>query len=113
MSCPTLQNLLSRYIQKGLSYSPAGPLRPPRFFLSSAMMCWIAHVQQRPEFSVENQSVSVSTMSSRSEEHTSELQSLMRISYPVFCLQKKHTTKIAIEIVRTPITNYNIISRFM
>src|SRR3546814_1877799 len=26
---------------------------------------------------------------SRSEEHTSELQSLMRISYDVFCLQKK------------------------
>src|SRR3546814_6364740 len=50
-------------LQKGLSYSPAGPLRPPRFFLSSAMM--------------------------RSEEHTSELQSLMRISYAVFCLKKK------------------------
>src|SRR3546814_5385190 len=29
----------------------------------------------------------------RSEEHTSELQSLMRISYAVFCLKKK-TTKI-------------------
>src|SRR3546814_3585249 len=34
----------------------------------------------------------------RSEEHTSELQSLMRISYAVFCLKKKktrqrHTTK--------------------
>src|SRR3546814_6439715 len=27
----------------------------------------------------------------RSEEHTSELQSLMRISYAVFCLQKKTT----------------------
>src|SRR3546814_7039296 len=27
--------------------------------------------------------------SARSEEHTSELQSLMRISYAVFCLQKK------------------------
>src|SRR3546814_5049676 len=27
--------------------------------------------------------------SSRSEEHTSELQSLMRISYAVFCLKKK------------------------
>src|SRR3546814_6354190 len=26
----------------------------------------------------------------RSEEHTSELQSLMRISYDVFCLKKKH-----------------------
>src|SRR3546814_8768526 len=33
----------------------------------------------------------------RSEEHTSELQSLMRISYAVFCLQKKKTRK-----------NYNI-----
>src|SRR3546814_8709456 len=29
----------------------------------------------------------------RSEEHTSELQSLMRLSYAVFCLKKKHTTK--------------------
>src|SRR3546814_4512588 len=29
----------------------------------------------------------------RSEEHTSELQSLMRISYAVFCLTKKNTTK--------------------
>src|SRR3546814_5700300 len=28
----------------------------------------------------------------RSEEHTSELQSLMRISYAVFCLQKKKNT---------------------
>src|SRR3546814_10609015 len=29
---------------------------------------------------------------SRSEEHTSELQSLMRISYAVFCLKKKNIT---------------------
>src|SRR3546814_3683975 len=29
----------------------------------------------------------------RSEEHTSELQSLMRISYAVFCLKKKKTNK--------------------
>src|SRR3546814_10551541 len=28
----------------------------------------------------------------RSEEHTSELQSLMRISYAVFCLKKKNNT---------------------
>src|SRR3546814_8401919 len=32
------------------------------------------------------------TITDRSEEHTSELQSLMRISYAVFCL-KKQTTK--------------------
>src|SRR3546814_10504410 len=30
----------------------------------------------------------------RSEEHTSELQSLMRISYAVFCLKKKKTKKL-------------------
>src|SRR3546814_4467497 len=30
------------------------------------------------------------SMLSRSEEHTSELQSLMRISYAVFCLKKQH-----------------------
>src|SRR3546814_1499360 len=33
-------------------------------------------------------------MRTRSEEHTSELQSLMRISYAVFCLKKKKTQKI-------------------
>src|SRR3546814_10445587 len=31
----------------------------------------------------------------RSEEHTSELQSLMRISYAVFCLKKKTKTKLS------------------
>src|SRR3546814_1432384 len=36
----------------------------------------------------------------RSEEHTSELQSLMRISYAVFCLKKKKT-KHAINRART------------
>src|SRR3546814_3280547 len=33
------------------------------------------------------------TMARRSEEHTSELQSLMRISYAVFCLKKKKYTQ--------------------
>src|SRR3546814_3570820 len=33
----------------------------------------------------------------RSEEHTSELQSLMRISYAVFCLKKKKKTKTTLE----------------
>src|SRR3546814_3976091 len=39
-------------------------------------------------------------LASRSEEHTSELQSLMRISYAVFCLKKK-TQKSAIYNSRT------------
>src|SRR3546814_8615035 len=38
------------------------------------------------------QPVSARYISARSEEHTSELQSLMRISYAVFCLKKKHKT---------------------
>src|SRR3546814_4665541 len=33
------------------------------------------------------------TTATRSEEHTSELQSLMRISYAVFCLNKKKSKK--------------------
>src|SRR3546814_1591887 len=39
----------------------------------------------------------------RSEEHTSELQSLMRISYAVFCLKKKkiHTIKQQYELQNT------------
>src|SRR3546814_6250015 len=42
--------------------------------------------------------------SDRSEEHTSELQSLMRISYAVFCLNKKKTqdkNTIKVEIQKT------------
>src|SRR3546814_7479648 len=43
----------------------------------------------------------------RSEEHTSELQSLMRISYAVFCLKKKNNiqyiNKRTIRYNRTPI----------
>src|SRR3546814_7288328 len=45
---------------------------------------------------------SLSLVSARSEEHTSELQSLMRISYAVFCLKKKKTYKS---------TSYNQFSR--
>src|SRR3546814_10069354 len=40
---------------------------------------------------ITSESITVST--SRSEEHTSELQSLMRISYAVFCLKKKMNKK--------------------
>src|SRR3546814_3495065 len=36
--------------------------------------------------------IGTDTIGDRSEEHTSELQSLMRISYAVFCLKKKKNT---------------------
>src|SRR3546814_3704955 len=41
----------------------------------------------------------------RSEEHTSELQSLMRISYAVFCLKKKTRTQVPDKKDTTP--HYN------
>src|SRR3546814_1035740 len=37
----------------------------------------------------------------RSEEHTSELQSLMRISYAVFCLKKKKKKRKILELTET------------
>src|SRR3546814_5322665 len=36
----------------------------------------------------------------RSEEHTSELQSLMRISYAVFCLKKKKNKKVKYRAIK-------------
>src|SRR3546814_10109444 len=42
----------------------------------------------------------------RSEEHTSELQSLMRTSYAVFCLKKKTNKKHKIIIVNVTMTTY-------
>src|SRR3546814_3179671 len=48
-----------------------------------------------------------SQAAARSEEHTSELQSLMRISYAVFCLKKKKPQPITIQLhnysYRTPL----------
>src|SRR3546814_4832099 len=55
----------------------------------------IRHVRYSPRQSSitscpEAASLRTAPAASRSEEHTSELQSLMRISYAVFCLKKKN-----------------------
>src|SRR3546814_2742461 len=51
------------------------------------------------------------SLSPRSEEHTSELQSLMRISYAVFCLKKKsnivHTQRTDQQLTRNTQTPYS------
>src|SRR3546814_2535768 len=49
----------------------------------------------------------LNSRSGRSEEHTSELQSLMRISYAVFCLKKKKNNVINSSNIRYVLT-YNI-----
>src|SRR3546814_5376723 len=49
----------------------------------------ICFMRQIPLQNVDENALAV-PMHGRSEEHTSELQSLMRISYAVFCLKKKN-----------------------
>src|SRR3546814_3976608 len=49
---------------------------------------------------------STETTVPRSEEHTSELQSLMRISYAVFCLKKKKRQSHILRL-STPRTSYD------
>src|SRR3546814_2051336 len=61
---------------------------------STALRKWFGHRPERwPEFQ-RRYSVEIDANPAidqlRSEEHTSELQSLMRISYAVFCLKKKN-----------------------
>src|SRR3546814_10141338 len=53
----------------------------------------------RQELSPSFRMVSIISCPPRSEEHTSELQSLMRISYAVFCL-KKQKTQISVHDIR-------------
>src|SRR3546814_2944954 len=50
------------------------------------LICWI---RQSENISAEDGRGALCEEPRRSEEHTSELQSLMRISYAVFCLKKK------------------------
>src|SRR3546814_2619126 len=52
------------------------------------------HVGNGPHASIERERIEQArSFEHRSKEHTSELQSLMRISYAVFCLKKKKNNK--------------------
>src|SRR3546814_3233730 len=57
-------------------------ISPQQYSVASCCMGWL-------KASAPHSAVSIFSLPSRSEEHTSELQSLMRISYAVFCLKKK------------------------
>src|SRR3546814_7002565 len=64
----------------------------PAFIASSIAVayCWADETSASALMPPEKSS-QLSPEAIRSEEHTSELQSLMRISYAVFCLKKKNT----------------------
>src|SRR3546814_5279937 len=66
----------------------------PLFIILTAISIFLVAFYLAPTYSTIQSAVDPSARSfaaavTRSEEHTSELQSLMRISYAVFCLKKK------------------------
>src|SRR3546814_11942767 len=69
--------------------------RPPRSTRTDTLFPYTTLFRSPPSINPHNWSSSAgkpprcTTRPARSEEHTSELQSLMRISYAVFCLKKK------------------------
>src|SRR3546814_213180 len=67
--------------------------RNPRIEMMRGFACTaIAEGPYGVSAELKDVSSGIQTTLERSEEHTSELQSLMRISYAVFCLKKKKTT---------------------
>src|SRR3546814_8922019 len=68
-------------------------VKPPRACARGAEWCAAPHWQEAPAQCGPSAFLKLRSLSERgrSEEHTSELQSLMRISYAVFCLKKKIT----------------------
>src|SRR3546814_10920764 len=84
-----LFKLLYRVPVRAKTQKPRRPTGPPGHHTQSAMFKLKKPVQgQRLGCSP---TTSPQVAAARSEEHTSELQSLMRISYAVFCLKKKKT----------------------
>src|SRR3546814_6603005 len=72
-------------------YDAAGHWRKDRAIEWAVAACRMvsARRRERPGFAIGKHQMFVADQ--RSEEHTSELQSLMRTSYAVFCLKKKNT----------------------
>src|SRR3546814_4729005 len=74
--------------------------------LSRPNLFAIGNRSRHPDCLIEKSVNAVMAETMRSEEHTSELQSLMRISYAVFCLKKKKKqntiTYIPIQQTREP-----------
>src|SRR3546814_4871167 len=89
--------LCEGHFPQGRDQGGEGQSRIPALWEDAAALVLIAAlISERtitimyPESRISVQACGIATVCERSEEHTSELQSLMRISYAVFCLKKKN-----------------------
>src|SRR3546814_10330509 len=82
-----VDHLLARVGNRDLAERNVETLRLARQDLRERTVHQHHPVESRAVGHIRRQAV----LEARSEEHTSELQSLMRISYAVFCLKKKNT----------------------
>src|SRR3546814_1717351 len=78
------------------------------FFFALNLYGWTAWVRARDDSGIPVGWLSARARRLRSEEHTSELQSLMRISYAVFCLKKKQLINTLKNHIRAKITQLTI-----
>src|SRR3546814_7286742 len=86
-------------IGSGLAGCPMKSVASPRGPNGTNIMQPIKHDPPKIGYSIRE---ACQASSLRSEEHTSELQSLMRISYAVFCLKKKTTNTDQIHKIAEP-----------
>src|SRR3546814_4483413 len=102
MSCRQLA-MAGRYVMDGGRSDGHSVISPRRARRINALMMSCGHYDNSGDFAYRTGLPGKSGVGGgiRSEEHTSELQSLMRISYAVFCLKKKNN-RISI------ITTYNL-----
>src|SRR3546814_5564522 len=124
-SVETLKKMLDPLVdahERGSSGRGAGPERratlpfaPPLYHSDSRALLHQLQSLRRPELNrAPEQRTRTSPMitllrsygpvTTRSEEHTSELQSLMRISYAVFCFKKKTKNNTSNQCRKRPIT---------
>src|SRR3546814_5696190 len=68
----------------------------------------LSQIERIRRFIIADEPFSIENEQLRSEEHTSELQSLMRISYAVFCLKKNKYHKLQISYNQLLTTNNKI-----
>src|SRR3546814_6010606 len=94
--CPSLGSILLTARAMGHDIGWSFQLQDPRMILLLMLLSLAIALNLAGLFEVSAPSLSGNWMAKkgglgafRSEEHTSELQSLMRISYAVFCLKKK------------------------